>query len=66
MHSITKYNYSSPTCWREMKGDAKSHHPPEWNLKGFPGLGLTQFVLGAFDMTIFSEGRREIHNLWGD
>ena len=35
VHTITKFYYSSPSCCREMQGDAKLHHP-------LPGMGCSE------------------------
>ena len=40
LHTITKFYYSNPRCCREMQGDAKLHHPPEWDVQRPPGIGL--------------------------
>ena len=36
VHTITEFYYSNPSCYRKMQGDAKLHHPPEWDVQRLP------------------------------
>ena len=36
VHTITKFYYSNPSCCREMQGDVKLHHSPEWDVQRPP------------------------------
>ena len=41
VHIIIKSYYSNPSCCREIQGDEKLHHPPEWDIqRPPPGIGL--------------------------
>ena len=53
VHSITKFYHSSPSCYREMQGDARLHHPPRNGMLRDPpptGIGLSN----AWSDCIFS------------
>ena len=43
VHTITNFYYSSPSYCQEMQGDAKLHHPSEWDLQTPKNRVKTEF-----------------------
>ena len=45
VHTITKFYYPNPSCFREMQGDAKLHNPPGMGCSETSGIGLRRSLI---------------------